>query len=1212
MENDTKQRILGIDTGTNSLGWAVVDRLPEGYELVDKGVHLFQEGVNIEKGTIEKSRAAERTAHRSLRKQYWRRKVRKIRVLAVLSNAGLCPSLTSEELHAWRAEGKYPLENEAFMRWQRTDENKGINPYAARCKCVEQTLDLEERHNRYLVGRALYHIAQRRGFLSNRKDQTDEKETGAVKEGIQELTQKIQDAGCEYLCQYFYQLYQNGERIRNCYTDRKEHYEKEFEAICEKQHLDEGLVKELRKVIFEQRPLKSQRQGIAKCPFEPSKHCAPVSHPLFEEFRMWSFIRSIKVQTPEDKELRALNHEEVQKILPLWFRKSKANFNFEDIAKTLAGKGKYCYYKSVESKPFRFNYYLDSNVAGSPISAQLKDIFGEEILKDRTALDKIWQALDFYTDDLKLREWGIKHYNLSDDQADALVKIRLPQGYASLSLKAMENIVPLMRDHGLIYSSATLIAKLRDLLKGYDFDEEVDAYLINDIEDYLTIPTDKDGKPLMSREERRNRLHDQWKQHYHLSDKDLQKLYHPSMIEEYRKVENKTDGVFQLGSPRISAFKNPMAMRSLFRMKAVVNQLLKDGTIDENTIVHIEFSRSLNDANHRAALRQYQNALRKEREEAIEAIKDIVPNPSNDDILKYLLWKEQDKKSIYTGEDIPLQALYQGTEFDIEHTIPRSMGGSTIRENLTICEARFNRDTKRTLLPSQLSEQYQAIILAHIQPWKDKYEDLEKQIHRLQKQSSGAATKEAKDRIITRMRLLQLQCKFWRDKYEAFTISEDEVKGFTRRQGTDISVINRYGRLYLLSLFSRVDVVKGTMTAAFREAWDIQEPYEKKDRTNHVHHCIDAITIACMGKREYDTLSAYCHEAEENRRSLRKIRIPKPWLTFTEDIKNIEKEILVAHYTPDSMGKQTKKKLRDSSGHILRDEQGKPLYTTGDTARVQLHDDMIYGKITNSHAIDPKHPVGRLCAVKRIPLQDVKVDEVVDPVVKQVIANAIAKYGDIKKAIEAEQENGDGAIWFNKDKGVKLKTVRCFQDHALNAEPIRSLRDSSSQEYKRFHYHRTNGNYVSAIYEGINAKGKREREFTIITNFEASKRLNNHQPVVPERSPKGYPLLFTIKKGDLVLLYENTPDELRNASKEELFKRLYRIIKMDGGGITIKHHQEAREAGVLKEMYGFPQTGAFIQTQGIYPQRRISHGQFNALVNGIDFDILDTGKIIFK
>ena len=125
MEIDTKQRILGLDTGTNSLGWAVVDRLPEGYKLVDKGVHIFQEGVTIENGNQEKSRAAERTKQRSLRKQYWRRKVRKIFLLQELSNAGLCPPLSLEELHRWRVEGIYPLSNEPFMRWQRTDENKG-------------------------------------------------------------------------------------------------------------------------------------------------------------------------------------------------------------------------------------------------------------------------------------------------------------------------------------------------------------------------------------------------------------------------------------------------------------------------------------------------------------------------------------------------------------------------------------------------------------------------------------------------------------------------------------------------------------------------------------------------------------------------------------------------------------------------------------------------------------------------------------------------------------------------------------------------------------------------------------------------------------------------------------------------------------------------------------------------------------------------------
>ena len=45
------RRILGIDTGTNSLGWAVIDRNDDGLcTLVKKGCLIFQEGVKIEKG----------------------------------------------------------------------------------------------------------------------------------------------------------------------------------------------------------------------------------------------------------------------------------------------------------------------------------------------------------------------------------------------------------------------------------------------------------------------------------------------------------------------------------------------------------------------------------------------------------------------------------------------------------------------------------------------------------------------------------------------------------------------------------------------------------------------------------------------------------------------------------------------------------------------------------------------------------------------------------------------------------------------------------------------------------------------------------------------------------------------------------------------------------------------------------------------------------
>lgn len=54
---------------------------------------------------------------------------------------------------------------------------------------------------------------------------------------------------------------------------------------------------------------------------------------MYEEFRMLSFINNIKIQTPNDDVLRPLSPEERALIMPLFFRKSKKLFDFEDIAK---------------------------------------------------------------------------------------------------------------------------------------------------------------------------------------------------------------------------------------------------------------------------------------------------------------------------------------------------------------------------------------------------------------------------------------------------------------------------------------------------------------------------------------------------------------------------------------------------------------------------------------------------------------------------------------------------------------------------------------------------------------------------------------------------------------------------------------------------------------------------------------------------------------
>src|SRR3989339_781004 len=97
-------KILGLDLGTNSIGWAVVEDQNNKTTLIDKGVRIFSEGVKIEKG-IEKSKAAERTDFRSARKIKFRRRLRKQETLKVLIENNMCP-LTIEEWTKWKKDKK--------------------------------------------------------------------------------------------------------------------------------------------------------------------------------------------------------------------------------------------------------------------------------------------------------------------------------------------------------------------------------------------------------------------------------------------------------------------------------------------------------------------------------------------------------------------------------------------------------------------------------------------------------------------------------------------------------------------------------------------------------------------------------------------------------------------------------------------------------------------------------------------------------------------------------------------------------------------------------------------------------------------------------------------------------------------------------------------------------------------------------------------------
>lgn len=374
------QKVLGIDLGTNSIGWAIVERDGNKTTLVDKGVHIFQEGVNRVKGNEEPS-VKKRTEARASRRHYFRKRLRKIELLKILVEQKWCPYLSDEALMAWKETKLFPLDQD-FLVWLRTDEAAKSNPYHDRHKCLNETLDLQNKEDRFTLGRALYHLNQRRGFLSNRKGQGNSNDEGAVKKGIGELDSAMAEAGFEFLGDFFYYLYESGAQIRNHYTDRNEHYIKEFRAICVKQGIDDALTQRLYDAIFYQRPLKTQKNLVGKCPFEKGKTRCQISHPDFEEFRMLSFINNIRIAFPGDSELRRLDGNEKDAIVPLFFRKSKDNFDFIDISKKLAGKRNKTAFDNGRGDTaidtIRLNFRDTTNVSGCPVSTQLAAIFGKD------------------------------------------------------------------------------------------------------------------------------------------------------------------------------------------------------------------------------------------------------------------------------------------------------------------------------------------------------------------------------------------------------------------------------------------------------------------------------------------------------------------------------------------------------------------------------------------------------------------------------------------------------------------------------------------------------------------------------------------------------------------------------------------------------------------------------------------------------------------
>ena len=688
----------------------------------------------------------------------------------------------------------------------------------------------------------------------------------------------------------------------------------------------------------------------------------------------------------------------------------------------------------------------------------------------------------------------------------------------------------------------------------------------------------------------------------------LSRLYQPSVVEAYPAATADGQGRLMLGSPRNDGLRNPVVMRALFRLRHLVNALLASGKIDRHTIVNVEMARELNDANRRKAIYDYERNREKEnlayaaeiaklyREETGRTIE-----PTETDIQKYRLWKEQEGICLYTGQQIGV-ADFIGADprFDIEHTVPRSKNGADALANKTLCECRFNRDVKQALIPAQLRNH--AEILARIESlgWNGKIESLRKKISSLSHKQR--ATKKAKDRNIVEIHLLRMELDYWVTKIKAFTIKEVNG-GFANRQAVDIGIISKYAIPYLHTVFEKVFTVKGATTDEFRKLWGLQDRNEKKVRDTHLHHCIDAITIACIGRNEYQNWAQYQADQERYRwlKGAEPV-FPMPWPGFAADVRNTMAEVLVKHISQPDMIRQTKKKFR-KRGKVQysdrRDEEGNPipLYLQGDTARARLHEDTLLGAIRVDG--EEKYVLRKSLAT----LKDEKeAAKIVDPVVRAKVLDAIGRLG-FKDAMAS-------TIYMNEALKIPIRKVRVFTS-VTNPLDLKQQRFESKHPYKNMVHVDNDSNYCLAVYEGINAKGKRKMRFKVITNLDAARKLNSHaavkEDIIPLSDGDGFDLKYFLRTGDMVLLYENSPQELYQADSRELQRRLYKVRGLDKyGRMKLISATEARRTTDLQIKKGAYKSGEILR-----PFIGITYLQFNAMIEGVDFKLGLDGEVTF-
>lgn len=981
--------------------------------------------------------------------------------------------------------------------------------------------------------------------------------------------------------------------------------------------LEKGLkyiIKE--QVIYYQRPLKPQTELIGNCRFEKEEKVIPTSHPFFQEFRCWKQINNLFVTsktlvgnkyTYQNRYLSAEEKDAIYKKL-----QTQKEVGFATVVEILnmdKSKGKL----DKEQKDYFLNgLNIKAKLKGCDtflsFKKELGDYFNDFISQDEQLVEQLWtvifdvknhdgseydveskrvssiiEKLKKYTDEETAKELSLK----------LAQKIKFPRKYASLSEKAIRNILPLM-----LPNPQSIIETIQQQVKNIQHLIETGEILDNSeykLEDYV-IDFVKNNPNVL--------------QEGGLMESFAISLVYGKHTAETIKpqIKNYHDIKFEERNLR-----NPVVEQLANETMQVVKAIWKQYNFNpEELEVRVELARDLkNSAAEREKIWNGQRKNKAINDKAKERLREDGIAITDENILKYRLYEQQKFMSPYTKKKIiPFSKLFDDREFDVDHIIPKSRYYDDSFSNKVICEKYINEEKSNRTAWEYISQQNSKYknekgeleivstndFLNHI---NENYFGKKKKNLLAEKIPSNPVERQLKDTQYISVAIKSELAKI---------VGSDNVKTSTG-EVTDF-LRSRWG---LRKLFMELTESRFKQM----ELWDLDEDgnpktkwvtrtmiddgekkknlYEIKNwskRYDHRHHSIDALVVALttqshihrlnnLNKYYQDELTArkdefkievkegesilegfFNLEAKRRDEILMKIEssryFEKPFENLVEQVKNQLETMVVSHKPKDKLGIK-----------IDENTNKKQLKIRG-----ALHQETYYGKLNGRDT-------------KRVDISSLSLSDVSKIVIDNVLANEII---DHKKRFNSMKEafTGEGLKAFNdkriangKQPAYKVKVW--YNKEEKKESGLQRLYDKNDKQSVI-----TGDNYLFLVME---KNGKRIFDIaslydsvSIATDALKDDANDFKKKIVDDyrinHKDKPQKVLFTLQQNELVYLPNNIEErefllgmsvnEFRDwinikANKKDFSNRVYKVVMFTGSDCKFIPHIYSNIISVPKE-----------------------------------------------